>query len=223
MIALETESPAYQAARQELLDAELKLREQRIRVAALRRALPAGAPVEDYVFDEGPRDLARDAPVTPVRLSELFKRQDSALILYHFMYGAAQEKPCPSCSMWVDGWNATLRHIDRRTNLAIVAQAPIGDMRAWARQRGWTGLRFLSSAGSTFKTDFGSQADDGSQVPVITVFTKDADGSPRHFYTGGARLADGIWGGVDQLSPVWNLFDLTPEGRGDWYPSLEYD
>ena len=25
------------------------------------------------------------------------------------------------------------------------------------------------------------------------------------------------------LSPVWNIFDLTPEGRGDWNPKLEYD
>ena len=29
---------------------------------------------------------------------------------------------------------------------------------------------------------------------------------------------------VDMLWPVWNLFDLTPEGRGtDWYPKLRYD
>jgi predicted dithiol-disulfide oxidoreductase (DUF899 family) len=28
---------------------------------------------------------------------------------------------------------------------------------------------------------------------------------------------------IDLLTPVWNLFDLTPEGRGeDWYPSLTY-
>jgi predicted dithiol-disulfide oxidoreductase (DUF899 family) len=27
----------------------------------------------------------------------------------------------------------------------------------------------------------------------------------------------------DTLEPLWNLFDLTPEGRGaDWYPELSY-
>jgi predicted dithiol-disulfide oxidoreductase (DUF899 family) len=27
----------------------------------------------------------------------------------------------------------------------------------------------------------------------------------------------------DTLEPLWNLFDLTPEGRGtDWYPDLSY-
>ena len=51
------------------------------RVAALRRALPAGAEVTDYVFQEGPRDLnAGDQPITSVRLAELFRRPDRALI-----------------------------------------------------------------------------------------------------------------------------------------------
>jgi predicted dithiol-disulfide oxidoreductase (DUF899 family) len=28
---------------------------------------------------------------------------------------------------------------------------------------------------------------------------------------------------VDSISPQWNLFDFTPEGRGtDWYPELSY-
>ena len=29
---------------------------------------------------------------------------------------------------------------------------------------------------------------------------------------------------VDSLWPLWNMFDLTPEGRGtDWYPKHSYD
>jgi uncharacterized protein YndB with AHSA1/START domain len=28
--------------------------------------------------------------------------------------------------------------------------------------------------------------------------------------------------GIDLLNPAWNVFDLTPEGRGDWYASLSY-
>jgi predicted dithiol-disulfide oxidoreductase (DUF899 family) len=28
---------------------------------------------------------------------------------------------------------------------------------------------------------------------------------------------------VDSIWPLWNLLDLTPEGRGkDWYPKLSY-
>ena len=28
--------------------------------------------------------------------------------------------------------------------------------------------------------------------------------------------------GMDLLSPVWNFLDLTPAGRGDWFPGLSY-
>ena len=32
----------------------------------------------------------------------------------------------------------------------------------------------------------------------------------------------GEFRGVDLLSPVWNLFDLLPSGRGDWMPGRDY-
>ncbi|MEU5594306.1 hypothetical protein [Streptomyces sp. NPDC020298] len=28
--------------------------------------------------------------------------------------------------------------------------------------------------------------------------------------------------GIDLLAPVWHLLDLTPQGRGEWYASLDY-
>jgi len=28
--------------------------------------------------------------------------------------------------------------------------------------------------------------------------------------------------GLDLLTPVWNFLDLTPEGRGDWSPGVQY-
>jgi predicted dithiol-disulfide oxidoreductase (DUF899 family) len=28
--------------------------------------------------------------------------------------------------------------------------------------------------------------------------------------------------GIDLLSPVWNLLDITPDGRGQWDPKLTY-
>jgi predicted dithiol-disulfide oxidoreductase (DUF899 family) len=28
--------------------------------------------------------------------------------------------------------------------------------------------------------------------------------------------------GIDVLAPVWHLMDLTPQGRGEWYASLDY-
>jgi len=28
--------------------------------------------------------------------------------------------------------------------------------------------------------------------------------------------------GIDLLQPVYNMLDLTPPGRGNWYASLDY-
>jgi predicted dithiol-disulfide oxidoreductase (DUF899 family) len=45
----------------------------------------------------------------------------------------------------------------------------------------------------------------------------------RHFYTAHPRMAPEIKErGIDLITPVWNLLDLTPQGRGEWYPSLAY-
>jgi predicted dithiol-disulfide oxidoreductase (DUF899 family) len=89
---LANESPEYRKLRAELLEAERALRDQIERVAALRRALPAGTVVEDAVFEE-----VREGVRVPVRLSELFERPDQTLVLMHFMYGKKQAKPCPMC------------------------------------------------------------------------------------------------------------------------------
>jgi predicted dithiol-disulfide oxidoreductase (DUF899 family) len=63
-----TESAEYVARRDELRLAEIELMRQRERVAAMRRRLPQGAVVQDYVFQEGPANLdAGDAPITRVR------------------------------------------------------------------------------------------------------------------------------------------------------------
>ena len=61
-----------------------------------------------------------------------------------------------------------------------------------------------------------------SRQPGVSVFTLGADGRARHFYSGGAIMAEGQYRGMDLLSPLWNFLDLTPEGRGDFMPQLGY-
>src|SRR5919205_1687660 len=91
---LPNESAEYLAKREELRRAEIELMRQRERVAELRRGLPKGATIQDYEFLEGPASLDNgDAPVTRVRLSELFTAPDRSLVIYHFMFGKKQSSP----------------------------------------------------------------------------------------------------------------------------------
>jgi predicted dithiol-disulfide oxidoreductase (DUF899 family) len=222
---LADESREYLEKREELRAAEVELMRHSERVAALRRTLPQGAPVQDYVFLEGPADLdAGDTPVRSVRLSELFSTPTNRpLVIYHFMYGKKHTMPCPMCTMSIDGFNGVASHLAQNVDFAIVAAAEPAALRAHARARGWRGLRMLSAAGSTFKYDLRSEDAEGHQDSATSVFTLDPDGTVRHFYTNHPWLGDDInERGQDLTVPVYNIFDLTPVGRGSWYARLDY-
>jgi len=220
---LTVESETYRKARAELLEAEIALRDHCERVAALRRKLPLETEVQDYVFEEGPSELEKDGPFNKVRLSGLFADPAKPLVVYQYMYGAAQKSPCPMCTLWIDGFNGVAHHLRQRVNFAVIAEVGIAKLREWGRERGWHQLRLVSSAGSDFKTDLRFQDADGSQHPGLSVFVRSSDGSVRHFYSGSAIMRDNVNRGIDLLSPVWNIFDLTPEGRGDWNAKMEYN
>src|SRR5262249_54770037 len=109
---LANESQEYLLKRDELRRAEIDLRNQRERVAELRRQLPEGPAVEDYVFEEVSAKLdAGDTPIQKTRLSELFTKPDQSVVIYHFMFGKKQTKPCPMCTAWIDGFNGVVRHL----------------------------------------------------------------------------------------------------------------
>ncbi len=106
------ETKAYRTARNDLLKAEIDLRRQIEKVAALRRG---GEVPEDYVFD---------SERGKVKLSQLFER-GSTLVAYSFMYGPKMQKPCPMCSAILDGLNGNAQHIAQRANLVVVAKSPL--------------------------------------------------------------------------------------------------
>ena len=221
---LQNESPEYLSKREELRQAEIELMRQRERVAELRRSLPEGATIQDYEFLEGPAALDEgDEPVRTTRLSELFTSPDRALVIYHFMFGKKQATACPMCTAWIDGYNGIAPHLAQNVDFAIVAAAEPSTLRDYARSRGWDRLRLLSAGESTFKYDLGSEDREGHQDSTISVFTRESDGTLRHSYSGHLWLDENIKErGIDELTPIWNVLDLTPQGRGTFYASLDY-
>jgi predicted dithiol-disulfide oxidoreductase (DUF899 family) len=217
-IRFPNENAAYRDARNALLAAEVDLRRNIERVAALRRELPPGGEIPvDYVFDSDDG---------PVRLSELFGDKDT-LIVYSYMYGPSMEEPCPACTSILDGIDATVQHVLPRAALVAVARSPMARIRAFADDRGWTQLRLLSSADNSYNADYHCEKDNGSQIPALNVFTR-RDGNIRHFWNTELLYSPDDPGQhsrhVDMIWPMWNLFDVTPEGRGEkTHPKLRYD
>jgi predicted dithiol-disulfide oxidoreductase (DUF899 family) len=235
------ESPEYRSARDRLLEREIELRRAIEAVAVARRGLPPGGPVRhDYVFEgAGP-----DGAPTNVRLSELFGPGKDSLAIYSFMFPRDPEDqtpgppvgetarlplaqgPCPSCTAFLDQLDGAAEHADQHLNLAVVAKAPLPRVLAFARERGWRRLRLLSSAANSYNADYLAETPDGKQRPMLTVFHRDGD-VIRHFWSSELFYAPSDPGQeprhVGTLEPLWNLFDLTPEGRPtDWAEQFSY-
>jgi len=214
------ESTEYREKRNALLKAEIELRDQVERVAAMRRGLPTGGALkEDYRFDE----MGPDGQVGKVKLSELFEGTKNSLFIYSLMYGPKMEHPCVMCSSIVDALNGNARHIRDRINFAVVARSPIGRIMSFARPRGWNSVRLLSSANNTYNADYFGETAAGDQYPMANVFVR-KNCSINHFW-GTEMLYSDFQGAeprhMDLMWPLWNVFDTTPEGRGtDWHPSL---
>ncbi len=220
------ESDAYRAARNELLLAESALRKNIEEVAALRRKLPLGGAVpEDYSFEEGPSNLEGSA-VRKVQMSELFESGKDTLAIYSFMFGPNMANACPLCTSILDGLNGTAPHISQRINFVVAAKSPLERIRAFARERGWGNLRLLSSAANTYNRDYQGEDAKGSQQPSLNIFSR-RNGSIHHFFNTELLFAPKEQGQdgrhVDLIWPLWNIFDFTPEGRGEkWSPKLSY-
>ncbi len=217
------QSGEYRKLREELLEAETALMQQRERVAELRRRLPDGPRVEgDYVFREGPVDLSRNdaSDLFETSLSSLCGNHDE-LIVQHMMFAPDAEKGCPMCSMWVDGIDGIAHHLDDRLSFAVVTRAPIEKLRAWGQARGWRRLRLLSSSENTFNVDLGAEISPERQLPGLSVFTRNGS-EIRHFYTSEGSLVEQHHRAMDLFTPVWNLLDLLPRVRENWMPKHFY-
>jgi hypothetical protein len=86
-------------------------------------------------------------------MSELFGPHDT-LVVYSFMYGPERDLPCPGCTHLLDGIDGAARHIGLRASLHIVAKSSIARLAAWAHERGWNHLSFVSTAGNSYDADY---------------------------------------------------------------------
>jgi predicted dithiol-disulfide oxidoreductase (DUF899 family) len=218
------ESQRYRTARNRLLAEETELRRHVERVARMRRKLPLGGPVpEDYAFDELPTG---SNDVRQVKLSSLFRDDRKTLLVYSYMFGPQAKQPCPMCTSFLDSLDGAATHLTQRVNLAVVVKSPVARVLEVARTRGWQHLRLLSSANNQYNRDYHGEAPDGGQLPMMNVFIR-RNGKVYHSYATELQFMPPDKGQnerhIDMMWPLWNVLDLTPEGRGaDWFPSLRY-
>lgn len=182
----------------ELRGAEEELKTLKKRVAELRR-LSADETVENYPFQTpaGTRDL-----------SSLFGDKDD-LILIHNM-----GKQCALCTLWADGLNGVLPHLQNRAAFALASPDDPKTQQEFAAGRGWD-FTIVSTKGSSFTNDMGYESETGGQLPGVSTFRKDASGKI-------TRVGTAPFGPGDEFCGVWHLLDLLHDGANGWGPKFSY-
>jgi predicted dithiol-disulfide oxidoreductase (DUF899 family) len=202
--------------RKALLAKEKELTRHRDDVSELRRSLPWVRVEKDYVF-EGENG--------PESFGELFRGR-SQLIVYHFMYGPDWDEGCPSCSFWADNFNGIDIHLlHRDISLVAVSRTQIENIMEYKKRMGWT-FTWVSSLNSDFNIDYdvsfpedlmGDRSrmynfheieDQGEELPGVSVFNRDDDGTIYHSYSTYSR-------GLDILNGAYHFIDLVPKGRDE--------
>lgn len=142
----------------------------------------------------------------PVELSSLFKDKED-LILIHNM-----GKSCPMCTMWADGFNGVLHHLEDRASFVVVSPDSPKIQKKFAQSRKWK-FNMLSAQGTGFIKDMGFGTNE-EPWPGVSVFHKK---NGKIF-----RIAKDKFGPGDNYCIVYHLFNLLPKGSNGWKPKFSY-
>jgi predicted dithiol-disulfide oxidoreductase (DUF899 family) len=206
----------WTAARRRLLAKEKEFTRLRDELSQDRRTLPWARVDKTYVFD---------GPGGERTLANIFAGR-SQLVVYHFMFAPDWKAGCKSCSFWADGFNGIVPHLNQRdVTFVAISRAPLAELMAFKKRMGWS-FDWLSSLRTDFNSDYGVSFSEeeiatgevdynyarhkayGSEMPGISVFFRDADGTVFHTYSCYAR-------GLDMLNTAYHYLDLAPKGRDE--------
>lgn len=155
--------------------------------------------VQDYIF--------KSISGKEVRLSEMFESKTDLIVVHNMGIS------CSYCTMWADGFNGLLPHLENRAGFVVVSPDTPDTQNEFAVKRGWQ-FKIYSSDGSTFTEDLGFRGVAG-WLPGVSTFHRNTDG--RIF-----NIQNAYFGPGDLFCSTWHLFDLLVNGTDGWEPMLKY-
>ncbi len=172
--------------------------DQNKQLVQLKKQL-AAEEVEDYVFS---------TPEGPKNLSNLFKDKNELIVIHNM------GRKCPYCTMWGDGFNGVLAHLEDRAAFVVISPDDSEVQKEFAKGRDWK-FQMVSGKGTKFIKDMGFEFDDGKYMPGVSMFYKDEQGLI-------TRTGKDFFGPGDNYSSPWHLFDLLKFGVNNWHPKFDY-
>ena len=162
----------------------------------LRRASDR-APVADYEF----------ATATgPVSLRALFEQQDQLLVIHNMGQG------CRFCTLWADGLNGLLPHLEAALSVVLVSEDPPSVQRQFAGARGWR-FRMASHGGGRYIQEQ-SVVPGEDNMPGAVVYERAGE----QLY----RRSSAVFGPGDLYCPAWGLLALAGIGEPEFTPQYRY-
>ncbi len=152
-------------------------------------------PIGDYTFA---------IPDGEVSLADLFVGKRDLLVVHNM------GKRCSYCTMWADGFNGLLRHLEDRAAFVLASPDEPRVQRAFAEERGWK-FRMVSTMGSSFNADLGFEPEHGKVAPGVSALYKQDDGTI-------VRTGKAVFGPGDLFNSAWPMFDLLKDGANGWGP-----
>ncbi len=179
-----------------VLDTEIKEKDKQL--SLLKKEL-AFLEVQDYTFDfiDG-----------KTKLSELFQDREDLIVIHNM------GKHCAYCTMWADGFNGVLPHIQDRTSFVVISPDSPVTQKEFSSDRGWK-FSMVSAQNSTFIKDMGFELEDGKYMPGVSFFHKDNNDKI-------IRTGKDFFGPGDVYSSPWQLFKFLKRGINNWSPKLSY-
>ena len=183
-------------ASNELIDLERQITELIQKLSVLRRAnTPEEIPNYTFTTLNGETTLL-----------DLFGDKDKLLMIHNMGQG------CRYCTLWADGFNGLLTHLESVMSIVLVSKDPPETQRRFANSRGW---RFhLASHGGGDYIREQTVVDGSDNVPGAVVYQRDGNKV--------LRKNNCTFGPGDIYCSMWSLLGLAGLGEADWTPQYTY-
>jgi predicted dithiol-disulfide oxidoreductase (DUF899 family) len=172
------------------------IRELSEKLEGLRKEAPP-TPVKNHKL----RDLAGE-----VSLLELFGDKETLMVIHNM--GQA----CRYCTLWADGINGFLPHLENLFSVVLVSKDEPGLQRQFAGSRGWR-YRMASHAGSDYMKE-NSVGENGNNAPGMVCFVRKGN---EIFKKNFAQFGPG-----DLFCSIFHIVNMAGLTGEEWTPQFNY-
>ena len=183
-------------ANTEIPELEKQIFELTAKLNEFRKA-SAGDEVRDYEFStiDGATSLLK-----------MFGNKKQLLLIHNMGQG------CRYCTLWADGFNGFLQHLESVMSVVLVSKDPPELQRQFANSRDWR-FRLASHGGGKYISEQ-TVMDGAENTPGAVVYERDGDKI--------TRKNSCIFGPGDIYCSMWGLLGLAGLGADNWTPQYAY-